>query len=475
MKQVFVKNFNSPTLNTWLSLVVRIGGLAILLPIVLRHFDINQVLVWQMLSSLLATVLWVDFGFSPTFSRFIAVARGGGSLRDLQQDRDHHNLNHRIDLREIIVAQRKIYTWLSLIGLCVFTIVGIAALRVPVGKMIDPMEGWWAAALTAATALLTLLNGRNSAVLIGFDEITKLRRIESFTGLFQIGCAVFLILFGGHLIAVAVNSLVWTTLSFALVQSAAQRKIETLEFTAGSQNRGLLALAWKAAWRSGIGTLASAGIIQGSGLLYPQIAPAAEAAAFLLVLRLISVASQISQAPFYTKLPAMAKAKAEGDHAGLIAMAKSGMSYSLWIMALAIAGLVIVAPLLLMMLGGSVTSIDPQLSVLLGLAFFAERYGSMHMQIYTISNHVIWHKLNGLAGFIMIVVGALLYPVIQARALPVAMLVGYGCFLAYYVSDKSLRFLNVDRNSFERATSFWPACVVLTSMLFYFLLNIHAA
>ena len=54
----------SATINTWISIGVRMGGLALLLPLVLRYLDLQQILIWQLQSSIMAMMLWIDFSLT---------------------------------------------------------------------------------------------------------------------------------------------------------------------------------------------------------------------------------------------------------------------------------------------------------------------------------------------------------------------------------------------------------------------------
>jgi hypothetical protein len=213
--------------------------------------------------------------------------------------------------------------------------------------------------------------------------------------------------------------------------------------------------------------LFSTGIVQGSGMVVPQVASAQTAAAYLLVLRLITVVSQLSQAPFYSRLPSMAKDNAEGNTASMVVQARRGLGLSLWTMVIGIFGILIVFPMVLRVLDSSVDMPTSSISLLLCLAFFLERYGSMHMQIYTLSNHVIWHRVNGLAGLIVLFATSAMVSVFSIEALPLAMLVGYGLYLCPVTSHKSLKFLGVHRWAFERSTSLGPLLALsIVSTLF---------
>ncbi len=457
--------FHSATFNTWISLAVRIGGLALLLPLALRHFDVQEVLVWQLQSSIVAMLMWIDFGMTPTFSRFIAVARGGGTLGQLLRGNvagvDPELAARPVTLGGVTGTLRRINAIMAVLGSILVLIIGTLVIQGPIAGLHDPATGWLAWVLTALAVPVSLLNGSNTAVLVGMDRITPLRRVESLIGFVQIMTTCVAVVTTDSLAAVAGNYTLWGIVLFAVNRWMAGRALAENGARPSVYDPALFRAAWAAGWRSGIGILFSTGLIQGSGMVMPQIAPPEVAAAYLIVLRIMTLSSQLAQAPFYTRLPAMAKANAEGRRADVVKLATGGMRVALWTLLAGIAALVFVAPLALELIGSSVHIPDQRLSMLLGVAFFAERYGAMHMQIYTLSNHVIWHRVNGLTGVIGVVAFVLLWPLVGPVAVPLGMVIGYAGFLCPYISIKSLKFLGLNRWPFERATSILPLLALL--------------
>lgn len=475
----------SATINTWISIVIRLGGLALLLPLILRHLDLQQVLIWQLQSSIMAMMVWIDFGLTPTFSRFIAVARGGGTLQDLGQDSaqnkikggDSAGTGQVLDLGTMIGTSGIIYLGMAVTGTLIIAAIGTAVMAGPVAGLSNPSEGWQAWILTLTAVPFALMNGNNSSVLIGCDRITTMRRVESVVGLLQILTTSAVVVVSANLAWIAATYSFWMVVMFVLNRwqrqkvLRAQEGLSAKDDDARSWDPQVLRIACAAGWRSGVGVLFSTGIIQGTGMIIPQIASAEVSAAYLLVLRLITVGSQLAQAPFYSRLPTMAKANAEGNRAEMVALAKHGLRLSLWMMVVGIFAILFVFPQVLIWIDGSVRMPSYNLSLLLALAFFAERYGAMHMQIYTLSNHVIWHRVNGLAGIVIIAAFALLWPMVGVVAMPLAMLAGYGLYLCPTTSRKSLAFIGQDRWSFERDTSLGPSLGLVATYIAFFILR----
>lgn len=60
----------------------------------------------------------------------------------------------------------------------------------------------------------------------------------------------------------------------------------------------------------------------------------------------------------------------------------------------------------------------------MGLAALVERIGTLHLQLYTTTNHIVWHVANGVTGIIPLCPIPLAYWYLGVIGLPLGMLVG---------------------------------------------------
>ena len=81
----------------------------------------------------------------------------------------------------------------------------------------------------------------------------------------------------------------------------------------------------------------------------------------------------------------------------------------------------------------------------------------MHLQLYSVTNHIVWHIANGVSGLLMIGLSLVLFPALGLLALPLGMLVAYAGFYCIYCFGKSSKSFEFTLFSFERGVSLLPA------------------
>ena len=139
-----------------------------------------------------------------------------------------------------------------------------------------------------------------------------------------------------------------------------------------------------------------------------------------------------------------------------------------------LSGFLIVAALaapLLHIIRSNVPFVDPRLWALLGLGFFVERYGAMHIQLYSTTNHIIWHVANGVTGTIYLLISSVLLPMAGVYAFPIGVLVSYTAFYSWYSATRVYRLFDTTFAHFERGVVLPPGAVLLAYTMFSFARN----
>lgn len=460
--------WNSPTVMSWGSLTARLLGFVVVLPLVLARFPAETVSVWLLFSTLSGMQLLADMGFAPTFSRVIAYAMGGADITRLG---DYRSLDgHRSDGRpnweavgHIVSTMRPIYARLALVFFGLLLVLGTWALLRPVSAMEHQASAWLAWVVVLCTASYALYSSFYASYLLGTNHVTVLRRWEMLTGLGTVVITLLALFLFGDLL-----SLVIAGQAGLLAQVLRNRwfchRLEDGRFGTFKDHgvhREVFNAVWPSAWRSGVAVFMGFGTLHASGIVYAQIGSAIETASYLLALRLIQLVSGFSQAPFYTKLPQLARLRAQGHYQQQAQLAKRGMVWSYWTFVAGFVGVGLLADTLLEAVDSNTPFVSAGLWSLLGIAIFVERYGAMHINLYSTTNHIIWHVANGVSGLVFVAVSALLFPRIGVYAFPAGLLAGYLGFYAWYSALHSYRAFNLGFWTFERANMLPALAVVL--------------
>lgn len=470
MNKKFSYLWDSPTFTTWGSFLTRTASIVLVLPLVLNRFNVHEITVWYLFSTIVGMQMLADIGFSPTFSRVIAFAMGGATrlkdLRDIDTTSNSGEPNWDI-IAKIYSTMKAIYLRLILLLIVLLAIAGTLALIKPISALDDQQGAWIAWVIVIITSAIALWGNTYVSYLQGVNKIALFRRWETITSIGSIFTSFVVLFLGGRLLALVIATQVWMVIS-VLRNRFLSRQVEGgrfAGFTGIKIDQGIFDATWPSAWRSGLGVFMSAGLIQASGLIYAQVGSAASVASYLLALRFIQSISLFSQAPFYSKLPMLAKLRAEGNLGEQVKLAKRGMQLSYWTYVIGFIGVGLMADNLLKYIGSNAEFVEPLLWSIMGLAFFVERYGAMHIQLYSTTNHIIWHIANGITGLIYMVISLALLSSIGVYAFPVAILVSYLGFYSWYSAKHSYRAFNLSFLRFEKATVFVPLLFIVSYLI----------
>lgn len=415
------------------------------MPLVLAKLPVAQANVWLLLTSIASLQLMADFGFSPTFVRAVSYARAS---RVSSEATSLH-----APLCQIVETMRRVYLRLLLVAFLGLGLVGTYVLIKPISYLNDPIVGWVAWVVTLSGGVVSFRKGMYSAFLQGLDKIATVRRSEAICDLLGLVLAIVCLLSGAGLIGVVVSVQVGFAIAYVAIRVQAVRSETSIVWSGKAAcHPEVMNFVWPAAWRSGLGTIMSFGVFQGLGMGYAQVASPSQSASFLLALRLSRMLTVFSNVPFYVKVPSMARAYAEGRISQLIGMAGRGMFLTMWLVC---AGVILVgfsAPLLLQLVGSETVFVPGTIWWLLSCGMILERSGAMHLQLFSMTNDIVWHIANGVAGAVVVAVSLLLIKPFGAHGLALSFLLSNLCFYAPYCMARSyarfgLRFRDIDLKS----------------------------
>ena len=139
-------------------------------------------------------------------------------------------------------------------------------------------------------------------------------------------------------------------------------------------------------------------------------------------------------------------------------MAARGMRMAYWTYVLGAVLMHFVAPSALPRMGSGIDWVAPSLWLLLVVTYFVERFGAMHLQLYSTTNDIRWHVASGISGSLSLLVSLIALPHADVYAFPVGILVGNLAFYAWYGPWKVKTSFDFDFWRLQRSTVMLPAC-----------------
>jgi O-antigen/teichoic acid export membrane protein len=390
------------------------------------------------------------------FGKVLKTARTNGPNYDLLERSD--------------AATRYLLFYTSLIFILVISISGYFTLKKPISLTIEQTNAWIAFVLILITTFIRFNGNRYSIFLQGVNHVAMLRRWEAIISVLSIISGFFVAFFTRSLLWLIVNQQVWAIIMMLFNRYLCRSVLEGRfrRFNQKGIDKELVKSIWPAAWKSWTGVLMSYGVVQASGLVVAQIGTTASVSAYLFSLKILDIIKNFSNAPFYSKIPLYNRLFAEGNRNGLMARIENGMRFSLLTFSVTAIIVGIAGQPLLRLIGSNVTLVSEWIWIAMIIAYFFERYGALHLQLYSITNDIVWHIANGVSGLIFIVLSFIFAAVagLGVISFPLALIISNLSFFVWYTARKSYRYFNLDFPGFEYRTSFYPLLLLMVYVIF---------
>ena len=475
IKKLFNRAWNSPTITTWTSYSAQALSLLGLIPLILKKFSAEDIVLWYLFSTIIALQSIADFGFRQTFTRIISFAYGGakdietfipGTRKAIS---DNDTSPNKTLLAGIVSTMKFIYARLTFILFVLMGIFGTWAMIKPVDKSPHIIQSWICWIIVLLVSCVNFYGKIYLNFLEGLYKIAVVRRVETIRSLAAILSSIAVLLLAPSLLNLIIVNQFWALTVIIRDWTLCKRVNDGLYLSVSKKlpfDKQIFLKVWKPAWRSGISGFMSIGLTNLTGVVYAQIGNSAAVASYLLVIRIINQVRDISMAPFYSKIPLMARLRVQGDLPGLVKLVKRGMflSHMVFITGFVFVGLF--SGYLFSLINSKISFIDQGMWLLLGIAFFIHRYGAMHMQVYLSTNHIISHIADGVSGILYIIVALILTHYIGVFAIPIAMLAGYLGFYAWYAAIHSYKSMNIGLYAFEKGVLFLPLLIFILYAIF---------
>lgn len=466
----------SSTGAAWIALASRLLGPLVILPVVLAKWSSQDVALWLLFTSVASLQLMLDFGLSPTFARAVAYAKGGVALdrltaRVVEAQPLAQTPPDPKTVTALFIAILSTYRRLGVaVGVLALT-AGSAAVWRAISTSDESTEAWAAWCVVAfGTGVAAFRLGYNT-IATGSDAIGPLMRREAFCAIGGNVSALVVLTFEGGLFGVVLTQQVWNVFGMYLVARLTRKLplwalVDWNDVGARRRRWTLVRAIWPRAWRSGVASVMSWGVIHVVGIVYSMWLVGPELASFLLSLRMMYFLNTFSQAPFYTKLPRLSMLVAQGRRSEGIELAGSGMRWALWSFSVPVVLVGAFMPGVLNLLGSDTLFVSRSFWWILSLAVFFERYGAMHLQFYMATNHVVGHIANGVTGFGILAFATSFFPMLDVYAFALASMVFYLGFYSWFCAMRSYQEFGMEIVKFESSTSFGPMLFLVLGVSF---------
>jgi len=467
------KIWESPTFTTWGSFLSKSLYAVLLLPVITTVLSPEDITIWLLFNILIGLQNLGDLGFGVTFIRVMSYAMGGAadisgftkSSRPARTNGPNYELLEKSDS-----ATRYLLFYTSLAFIVIIALSGYFTLKKPISLTVQQGNAWIAFGLILITTFVRFNGNRYSIFLQGVNHVAMLRRWEAIISVLSI--------FSGFCVAILTRSLLWLIVNqqvWAIIQMLFNRYLcrnimegRFRRFIHKGLDKDLVRAIWPAAWKSWTGSLMSYGVVQASGLVVAQIGTTPTVSAYLFSLKILDIIKNFSNAPFYSKIPLYNRLFAEGNMNSLLARVENGIRYSLLTFSVAAIFVGIAGQPLLNLIGSNVSLVPVWMWIAMSMAYFLERYGALHLQLYSITNDIVWHIANGVSGLIFITMSFILttfagYGVIS---FPLALIISNLSFFVWYTARKSYKYFKFDFPGFEYRTSFFPLLLMTAYILF---------
>lgn len=415
MKRLFFRAWDSPTLTTFLSLGVRIGGLLVVTPLLVTRFSAAEISVWYLFSSVIALCNLVDLGFAPTFSRLASFCMAGASdISDFRpgQNRSGAGQPNWELMGRLYRTMRLIYLLLAGVQVALLATFGSLSIARVVQQLPDPALGWKVWGIVVVAAAVNFAGSRYSSCLLGMYKVATVNRWTTLWGGIGIIGAIGSLFLGGGLLGLVVSFQGAQLIGTLCLRSLLRREEHGIyrRFTGLTFDRSVMQAAWPPAWRSAINIAGSTGVAQGISVIYAQMSDPHSLANFLLTQRAIVAITGLSQAPFYAHLPLFATLRAAGRLEELAAKTARSMERALFAFVLACVAVGLFAnPVLALLHSNAVLLAGPFWGGWC-IVYFLERHHAMHAQIYCTTNHIPFYVPVSISGAVNLLACMLLFP-----------------------------------------------------------------
>jgi len=473
--------WNSPTFMTWGNMLINSTRILLITPIILINYNVHEIAFWYLLATINSFIIVVDFGFSPTFSRVISYAFNG--LENIT-----HNIAATSTKNSKLASQEPNWPLLGRIYGTVnitYAVQGLLVIIVIFGSTFfsvrevirnypdQATEFWNTYVIFCLGTFVGFFAKKFDSVIIGTNNVVLINRWDLLNGILSVIASLVIVFFKLSILFLSVN-LLFFALVLVIRDYFLERKIcngKFKEYKFFSFDKEIFKWCWGPTWRSGLLIMLTTGVTQATGFIYAHYSSAANLAAYLLTLKLITTVSQFSQAPFYSKLPVFNGLRIKGNIDELISRTSDAMKKVLIVFVIGAGGLILLGNPILKLIHSRSQLIENHILILMCFVWLLERNHAMHAQIYITTNKIPFVLSTIVTSILNISLVVLWLPVFGVIAFPLGQGISNLAINNWWNVKLSLESMHTSIKYLKR--NFAPALIALIviSIASFFLVN----
>ena len=467
----------SPTATTWASFFSKTIYTIVLLPIAMTQLTVEEINIWLLLNIFVGLQMLGDLGFSATFTRAISHAYGGALEilihKKISLENNVSTKPNWVLIQKIFTTTSFLYFLLSIILVISFSIIGYYSLNIPISRLEIHQDGWISFGIILIGIFIKFNGSKYQIYLQGINQVALLQRnIAIISSITIVAASIIVLQTKSLVLLILIQQLGQVAIVIVLrfIMKKYQKINKVLLNRANKIDFNIIKSIFPIAWRSWVGALMSYGLVQTSGIILAQFGSAAQTSSYLLSIKILDIIKNFANAPFYSKLPYFNQLFIKKEIKELLKLVFQRMNISLIILTFSMGIVGILGNDILELMGSKAMLVNSTVWIILMLAYYIERYGALHIQLYSLSNNIIWHIANTVTGILFISLSFLFIKSFDNPifAFSVALLISYLSFYTWFSAYNSYRFFKINFLKTEYKTTLSSFII----LIFMIILNI---
>lgn len=305
-----MKITNKDIITSYLAQFLQIGSSIIVLPLILKKLDSNELGIWYIFLSISTLVYLLDFGFAPTIQRNVTYIYSGVKKLSkegvhLIEKEDKIQIDYNL-LQNIIEASKKIYFKISLLAFTILITLGNLYIYSLIKNLIVDKKiiflSWQIFILSNS---LNLYYGYYTPLLVGAGKITKSNITLILSKLVYLFLCYILLNLKYGLVGIAVANILSAfinrqTSKIYFYDKHLKNEFKKLEF---KEEKNIFEILWFNSKKMGIISLAAYCIYNANIIIVSKYFSLEIVGQFGFTLQILNLLKNLSGTIFFTKLP----------------------------------------------------------------------------------------------------------------------------------------------------------------------------